>query len=124
MSRRFLRRHAPSLRLGIGRCHFAWHASTLSQGLIVYPAAKHLAARAHGTLARIPAPHEAAHCAREQGKYWEMHARLFANQGALGLNDLPAHAEALGLDRAAFQTCLESGRYAEAIRLRVIQSAT
>ena len=59
---------------------------------------------------------EAARCAGAQGKYWEMHARLFANQGALGLNDLPAHAEALGLDRAAFQPCLESGRYAEAIR--------
>lgn len=59
---------------------------------------------------------EAAHCAGAQGKYWEMHARLFANQGALGPNDLPSHAEALGLDKTAFQTCLESGRYAGAIR--------
>ena len=45
-----------------------------------------------------------------------MHARLFANQGALGPNDLPSHAEALGLDKAAFHTCLESGRSAEAMR--------
>ena len=59
---------------------------------------------------------EAAQCAGAQGKYWEMHARLFANQGALGPNDLPAHAEALGLDKTAFHTCLESGRYAAAIR--------
>jgi protein-disulfide isomerase len=59
---------------------------------------------------------EAAHCAGAQGKYWEMHARLFANQGALGLNDLPPHAEALGLAMPAFQQCLESGQYAEAIR--------
>ena len=59
---------------------------------------------------------EAARCAGAQGKYWEMQARLFANQGAIGLTDLPSHAEALGLDRPAFQTCLESGRYAEAIR--------
>jgi protein-disulfide isomerase len=59
---------------------------------------------------------EAARCAGAQGKYWEMHARLCANQGALDLKDLPAHAEALGWDKAAFQTCLESGRYAAAIR--------
>ncbi len=59
---------------------------------------------------------EAAHCAGEQGKYWEMHARLFANQGTIGLNDLPSHAEALGLAMPAFQQCLESGRCAEAIR--------
>ena len=27
---------------------------------------------------------EAAHCAGEQGKYWEMHDRMFADQKALG----------------------------------------
>lgn len=59
---------------------------------------------------------EAAHCAGEQGKYWEMHTRLFANQRALGLGDLPAHAQALRLDMPGFQQCLESGRYTGAIR--------
>ena len=59
---------------------------------------------------------EAAHCAGEQGKYWEMHARLFANQRALGLGDLLSHAQALRLDMPGFQQCLESGRYAGAIR--------
>ncbi len=59
---------------------------------------------------------EAARCAGAQGKYWEMHARLFANQGAIGLNDLPSHAEALGLDMPVFHQCLESGQYAAAIR--------
>ena len=59
---------------------------------------------------------EAAHCAAEQGKYWEMHARLFAHQQALGLSDLPRHAQALGLDMATFQVCVESGKYATTIR--------
>jgi len=59
---------------------------------------------------------EAAHCAGEHGKYWEMAARLFANQKALSPTDLPGHAEALGLDMAGFQQCLESGRYTGAIR--------
>ncbi|MCH7923672.1 MAG: thioredoxin domain-containing protein, partial [Nitrospinae bacterium] len=49
---------------------------------------------------------EAANCSAEQGKYWEMHARLFANQRALGPEDLSGHAEALGLDLSKFQPCL------------------
>ena len=44
---------------------------------------------------------EAAHCAGEQGKYWEMHDRLFANQTELARTDLAKHAQALGLDAAA-----------------------
>jgi protein-disulfide isomerase len=59
---------------------------------------------------------EAARCAGDQGKYWEMHDRLFANQQALGLKDLPQHAEALGLDASRFQQCVESGKYASAVR--------
>ncbi len=54
---------------------------------------------------------EAANCAGEQKKYWEMHDRLFANQKSLKLEDLPKHAEALGLNRAAFEACLKSEKY-------------
>src|SRR5207247_198291 len=59
---------------------------------------------------------EAAHCAGEQGKYWEMHDRLFANQRALGGAQLPVHAQALGLTAQAFGECLDSGKYAAEIR--------
>jgi len=59
---------------------------------------------------------EAALCAGEQGKYWEMHGKLFANQRALGLADLGAHASAIGLDRAAFDGCLSSSRQAAKVR--------
>jgi protein-disulfide isomerase len=59
---------------------------------------------------------EAARCAGEQGKYWEMHDRLFANQDALGLSELPDHAGALGLDVSAFQQCLDSGKFVDGIR--------
>ena len=45
-----------------------------------------------------------------------MHARLFANQRALAPADLAAHAQALGLDQAAFAQCLESGRQATKVR--------
>lgn len=49
---------------------------------------------------------EAAECATAQGKFWEMHDRLFANQQALMPADLLKHAQALGLDEARFTTCL------------------
>lgn len=65
---------------------------------------------------------EAAHCAGEQGKFWEMHDRLFANQRALGRQDLTGHAQALGLDVGAFDTCVDSGKAAAQIRKDVADS--
>jgi len=59
---------------------------------------------------------EAAHCASEGGKFWEMHVRLFANARALGADDLVQHAEALDLDSQAFRRCLEDGKYASRVR--------
>lgn len=52
---------------------------------------------------------EAAMCAEEQGKFWEMHKVLFANQQKLGVEDLKAHATTLGLDAAKFNACLDGG---------------
>lgn len=55
---------------------------------------------------------EAALCAGEQGKYWEMHGTLFSNQKQLSVDDLKRHARALALDGAAFDRCLDSGSMA------------
>jgi protein-disulfide isomerase len=57
---------------------------------------------------------EGAKCAGEQGKYWEMHDRLFGNQNKL--QQLTPHAEAIGLDVQKFDICMNSGRQAAAIR--------
>lgn len=59
---------------------------------------------------------EAAHCAGDQGKYWEMHDQLFANQHALGLEGLLLHAQGLGIDLQGFRRCLDSGKHATKIR--------
>jgi protein-disulfide isomerase len=59
---------------------------------------------------------EAAHCAGEQGKFWEMHDRLFANQNSLEPAMLTAHADAIGVDAKKFQACLDGGKYAADIR--------
>jgi protein-disulfide isomerase len=59
---------------------------------------------------------EAARCAGDQGKFWEMYDRLFANQGKLDVPALKQHALALGLAAPAFDACIDSGRFAEAVR--------
>lgn len=43
-----------------------------------------------------------------------MQARLFQNQRSL--EPWGAHAKALGLDEAAFDACMSSGRHADAVR--------
>ena len=64
---------------------------------------------------------EGAHCAGEQGKYWEMHDRFFSNQSSLGPNLLPLHAQMLNLDVPRFQQCLDSGRYRAKVRESVAE---
>lgn len=59
---------------------------------------------------------EAAGCAGEQGKFWEMHDALFAQQQALGVPDLKRYAASLNLDQAMFDACLDSGRRAAAVK--------
>lgn len=59
---------------------------------------------------------EAAQCAGEQGKFWEMHDKLFDNQKALGVNKLKKYARELQLSADSFDDCLISGKYAEEIQ--------
>ena len=47
----------------------------------------------------------AAECAGQQGKFWEMHDRIFARQSELDDASLTAHAGALGINLAAFASC-------------------
>ena len=54
---------------------------------------------------------EASECAKEQGKFWPFHDRLFANPTKLGDADLKAHAAAVGVDVAAFNACFDSHKY-------------
>jgi protein-disulfide isomerase len=66
---------------------------------------------------------EAANCAGEQQKYWEMHDRLFANAEQLAPESLADHAAGIGLDREAFNACLESGRQAEKIQKDIAEGS-
>ncbi|HMD75186.1 MAG TPA: thioredoxin domain-containing protein [Steroidobacteraceae bacterium] len=59
---------------------------------------------------------EAAVCAEDQGKFWEMYDLLFQEQNALEVNALKDKAKRLGLDTASFDECLDSGKSRDAVR--------
>ncbi len=61
---------------------------------------KHLPLAMHQ---KAPAAHAAAEAAHRQGKFWEMHARIFANQQQLTPEAFEGHARQLGLDLARFR---------------------
>jgi protein-disulfide isomerase len=65
---------------------------------------------------------EATHCAGDQGKYWEMHDRLFANQREITRADLSKHAQALGLNVSAFDQCLDTGKSLARVRKDIAEA--
>jgi protein-disulfide isomerase len=54
---------------------------------------------------------QAAHCAGEQDKFWEMRTALFLNAKQLEEANLPKYAQTIGLDVTAFDSCLASDRH-------------
>lgn len=62
---------------------------------------------------------EASLCADEQGQFWEMHDLLFADPIELEIASLKVKAESLGLDRQVFDSCLDSGKYADRIAAEI-----
>lgn len=63
---------------------------------------------------------EAAYCAGDQEKFWEMHDIIFANQngenqGGFVDKRLIAFADKIGLDAAKFNDCFSSNKYADMV---------
>jgi protein-disulfide isomerase len=58
--------------------------------------------------ANAPLAAEAAVAAEAQGKFWEMHDKMFANQQALERPGLEKDAQEIGLDVAKFKTALDT----------------
>ena len=59
---------------------------------------------------------EATECARDQDKFWEYHDTVFenwdgVNKGAYSDDNLKGFASSLQLDRGAFDSCLDGGKY-------------
>jgi Na+:H+ antiporter, NhaA family len=65
---------------------------------------------------RAPFAAEAAEAAATQGRFWEMHDRLFEHQLELDDSDLRDHAEAIGVpDSERFDAELRDGVHAERV---------
>lgn len=62
---------------------------------------------------------EAARCAGDQGKYWEMHDEIFANQEEWSAGDsveaFSQYATKIGLNVSSFDQCLSSGKFSQAV---------
>jgi protein-disulfide isomerase len=62
---------------------------------------------------------EAARCAGEQNKYWEYHGKLFEAQEIWSEGEalvlFGQYAGELGLDRGQFNSCLDTGKFTQAI---------
>jgi protein-disulfide isomerase len=58
---------------------------------------------------------EAAHCADEQGKFWDMHAALLGGAADLSEGGIDRRARTLGLDLARFDDCVARRRYSALI---------
>ena len=59
---------------------------------------------------------EAALAAGAQGKFWEMHDKLFANQQAQERPDLEKYAQEIGLNMDKFKKALDEGTFKERIK--------
>ncbi len=93
-------------------------APTMRKLLEVYPDQVRLVFK-HNPLPIHPkalAAHKAAVAAGAQGKFWEMHDRLFGAQDKLDREDFKRHARELGLDLPAFERAMDAPETAELIR--------
>lgn len=90
-----------------------WHnAGVLDEILAMYEGKVKFIWRdnAHISTASIAAAN-AAHCAYDQGKFWEYHDLLFENPRGFSLEGLKGYATDLGLDQEQFDQCVDQKTY-------------
>ena len=59
---------------------------------------------------------KAARCANDQGKFWQFHDSLFANQSKMAPADLKATAKTLGMNSTQFDACFDKAKYDSEIK--------
>jgi len=62
-------------------------------------------------------------CAEKQGKFWQMHDKMFASQEKLEDADLSAYAKEAGLDMQMFAQCLSSKETADRVNADIAAGA-
>jgi len=66
---------------------------------------------------------QAARCAGEQGKFWEMHDSLFEEPAALAAADVERRAGALGIDVSRFDACVSGSHPGGPIQKSVAEAS-
>ncbi len=107
--------HCPFCRRHMQQTQPQLDADYINQGKVKYVFIDYPITQLHPDAFKA---HEAANCAGEQGKYWEMHAQLFAKP-TRDVAELTSQAAAVGLDPSRFRSCLDSGKYKAAIQQSV-----
>ena len=59
---------------------------------------------------------EASECAGEQGKFWEMHDKIFENQAIMSVSNYKIWAKSFGLNSEEFDFCLDDGKYEDKVQ--------
>jgi len=68
---------------------------------------------------------EASLCANKQGKFWELHDKMYANQLAITVADIKGYAKAItGMDATTFDACLDSGEMAAKVAAETNEGAS
>lgn len=71
---------------------------------------------------------EASECAADQNAFWEYHDLLFerlgSGQGDFSRENLKQYAAELGLDRSAFNACMDTEKYADAVQNQTIAASS
>ncbi|MBW2268647.1 MAG: thioredoxin domain-containing protein [Deltaproteobacteria bacterium] len=90
-------------------------------GAQVVIAFKHLPLSMHP---KAPAAHAAAEAAHRQGKFWEMHDLIFANQREMSPAKYEEYAKQIGLDVARFKKDVASGAVKKRVEADAAQAAS
>lgn len=105
----FCRRHVANVMPVLEQDHVA--TGRVRYVFVEYPAERNLPASFEAS--------NAALCAGDQGYYWEMRQRIYANPMSLDAAGYRQHAESIGLDLPSFVDCLEQAPHADRIREHV-----
>lgn len=101
----FCRRHVMTVMPVLEQEHVA--TGQLLYVFLEYPAERNLPTSFEAS--------NAALCAADQGHYWEMRQRIYANPMSLDAAGYRQHAQSMGLDLSAFGDCLEQAPHAARI---------
>jgi protein-disulfide isomerase len=65
---------------------------------------------------------QAARCAAEQNKFWELRDVMGQNPDKLDIDHIAGFADALKIDGKALRACVESGKYKEPVQADVLEA--